>query len=241
MTSSDATSVFLQLDETPIELEHDGIVASNRELIHHTELIHAALALINAVLRSHKYEQGSDTLVVLRLLVRLFNATNATLKLGRAGYFQPAFSLIRDIVELEFLADLFTRDRGHLTQWIALDDTAREKQFKQVWIRTTLDDLDGLKEKKRAAVYKMLSKYAAHPSPHGFNIISPENLTKIGPFPSQIVLTALLQELAKHFQFALFHIIKLLMPLSDDTDPARIHFTKVLIEWRRLYDNLLRA
>jgi hypothetical protein len=192
--------------------------------------------LMRAVLRHYKYEQGSDTLVVLRLLVRLFNSTNAALKLARAGYFQPAFTLVRDILELEFLADLFSRDRNYLTKWISLDDRERVKHFKQVTIRTILDDLDGFKEKRRAEAYTILSKYAAHPSPHAFHLISPDNFTKVGPFPSGDVIGAFLHELVKHVQFASLNFYALLMPLPSEVESEQVNFTKRLLQWRHLYD-----
>jgi hypothetical protein len=228
--------VFLRIDETQIELQHDRIVAASKRLMHHVELVHSCLDLMRAVLRHYKYEQGSDTLVVLRLLVRLLNSTNASLKLARAGYFQPAFTLVRDVLELEFLVDLFTRDRKYLTQWISLHDRDRDRKFKQVNIRTILDNLDGNTQKRRAKAYKILSKYAAHASPHAFHLISPDNFTKVGPFPSGDVISAFLHELAKHVQFASLNFYALLSPLPEEVEPEQINFASCLMHWRQLYD-----
>jgi hypothetical protein len=81
-------------------------------------------------------------------MARVFNTAGACLKLVRAGYFQPAFAMVRDLLEIEFLADLFVRDREYLRRWISVDAKVRKNEFKQVSIRDILDKLDGHTQKK---------------------------------------------------------------------------------------------
>jgi hypothetical protein len=222
-------------DETLIEEEHDKVVSSSPELNDHLFLIYRAFDLIHIALRKHPYEGNDEALIVLRLAARVFNTAGAALKLARAGYFQPAFTMVRDILEIEFLTDLFSRDRKHLQRWISLDENARKREFKQVTIRDTLDQIDGFTTKKRAEAYKLLSTHAAHADPDGFQVISPQSMTQIGPFPSEHALTAFFQEFAKHFQMACIHIVTLLHPVHPEIIKAKDAFEEVLISWRAKY------
>ncbi len=119
---------------------------------------------------------------LLRLGIRLFNTSAAATKLARCGYYQPAFTMVRDLMETELLLDLFSRKRVHLTDWRTLPDRERMKRFTPAKVRTILDDLDGFVERKRERAYSILSSYAAHPTPEGWVVISPDNMTQMGPF-----------------------------------------------------------
>src|SRR5207253_837503 len=143
---------------------------------------------LTALLKHHPDKDGQE-LQILRLGIRAFNAAAAAMKLGRAGYYQPASAMVRDIVEVQFLVDLFRRDQSRLEAWIKLEPREREKAFRPVKVRELLDDMDGFTKRKRADAYKLLSNYAAHVSPEGFKIIPPGGLTQIGPYPSKEILT----------------------------------------------------
>ncbi|WP_143198879.1 hypothetical protein [Bradyrhizobium sp. NAS80.1] len=226
---------FPWFDESWIEGEHDKIVAASAELRDHLKLFHASFEVFHQCLRQHPYAGRPEALVVLRLIARVFNTTGACLKLARAGYFQPSFAMVRDIVEIEFLADLFSRDPKSLSQWISADAKTRKKEFKPVAVRDILDRLDGLTSKKRAEVYSLLSAHASHVDLDGFQIISPGNMTQIGPFPSEKVLTAPFQELAKHLQFACIHLMKVLKPTAPDILAPLKDMNSALVEWRQKY------
>jgi hypothetical protein len=230
----DTAQPFSQFDTTELERRHDDIVAEHQELRDHVSLVHKALNALHIALRQQPYEAG-ETLVVLSLCARSFNTTGAALKLGRSGFFQPAFAMVRDLLEIEFLADLFVRDREHLRRWISLDAKARKKEFQPVRVRTILDDLDGFKKQRRRQEYELLSKYAAHVDPDGFHIISPGSSTLIGPFPSVDLMAALLQELAKHLTMVCIHLMKLLHPLQAVVDGARREFDGEIAKWREKY------
>jgi hypothetical protein len=228
------TQPFCWFDTTELEKVHDQIVADHAELKDHLSLIHNGLNALHIALRLQSYQDG-ETLVVLRLCARTFNTTGAALKSARSGFFQPAFAMVRDLLEIEFLADLFTRDREHLRRWINLEAKARKKEFQQVKVRTILDELDGFVKQRRKQEYELLSKYAAHVDPDGFQIISPGNMTQIGPFPSVDLLTAFLQEMAKHLTMACIHLMKLLHPLRPEVNSTRRAFDAELVKWRRKY------
>ena len=153
-----AAQPFPWFDQSEIERQHDIIVSKNQELRDHLEIFHGIFGVLHKCLRNHPYAGNTEALVTLRFIARVFNTSGACLKLARAGYFQPAFAMIRDLLEIEFLADLFTRDREHLRRWIAADAKVRKKEFKQVVVRDTLDKLDELHPQEasrgvRAAVY----------------------------------------------------------------------------------------
>jgi len=231
----DKAQPFSWFDEARIEEEHDEIVYRVPELKEHVLIVRRALDLLHVTLRRQPYEGDDEALVILRLAARLFNTTGAALKLARAGYFQTSFTMVRDILEMEFLADLFCRDRNYLQRWIKIDAKARKREFKQVTIRDKLDQLDGLKEKKRAKAYELLSTHAAHADPNGFQVISPGDMTQIGPFPSEGVLTAFFQELSRHLQMACIHVFTLLQPADPEILNVKRNFEEVLTCWRRKY------
>ncbi|MDI4232247.1 hypothetical protein OZ411_05380 [Bradyrhizobium sp. Arg237L] len=226
---------FPWFDESIIERTHDTIVASTPELRDHLKVFHDSFEVLHRCLRRHPYVGNTAALVVLRLIARVFNSAGACLKLGRAGYFQPAFAMVRDIVEIEFLADLFTRDNKYLSRWIQIDRKTRKKEFKPVIVRDTLDKLDGLTTRKREKAYSLLSIHASHVDLDGFQIISPGNMTQIGPFPSEANLAALFQELVKHMQWACIHLLKLLQPDDPEITAAVRILDRTLLEWRRKY------
>jgi len=226
---------FPWFDESRIEAEHDRIVSNNQELRDHLKLFHKSFEVLNQCLKRHSYSGSTEDLVTLRLTARVFNTAGACLKLVRAGYFQPAFAMVRDLLEIEFLADLFVRDREYLRRWIAADTKVRKKEFKQVVVRDILDRFDGNNQKKRAAAYALLSTHATHVDLDGFQIISPDSMTQIGPFPSEKILVALFQELAKHLQFVSIHLVKLLNPNEPEILAAIHALDQTLVQWRIKY------
>ncbi len=189
------------VDESQIEVQQDKAIGETPELRDHVGIINAALDYILTTLRIYNHSD-EDELAALRLAVRCFNSGAASLRLLRGGYYQPSFAMIRDLVETTFLLDLFQRDKATIAEWRTLPAKKREDRFKPFAVRSRLDEMDGYKEARRAAAYKMLSTYAAHPSPEGFQIISPNGMTQVGPFPDAGLLTAGLQELSKHLAYA---------------------------------------
>lgn len=144
---------FLWIDETPTEEENDRIVSADYGLQNHIKLIHTAYELLPVIIRHAKYENEFE-LAFLRLAIRLFNSAASALKLARSGYYQPALSMVRDIVEIQFLMDLFRREPQELSYWVDLSPKDREKRFKPFKVREKLDKADGFKEERRAEAYK---------------------------------------------------------------------------------------
>ncbi|KAB0264358.1 hypothetical protein [Microvirga brassicacearum] len=224
--------LFPWSDESLIEQEADTLVNGDEELVEQMKVIVSGLGFLQTLLHRQPYG-APDELIALRLTVRLLNSASAALKLVRAGYYQPAFTMVRDVMEVEFLIDLFSRDRAQLIQWMTLSPKERENQFKPVEVRKKLDKRDGWTEQKRARAYKMLSNYAAHVTPEGFNVISPDNMTIIGPHPSPKGVKAVLGELVRWLPSACIHVGVMFHPVERDLQIMQAHnnFTQVLSVW----------
>jgi hypothetical protein len=181
---------------------------------------------------SHSNE---DELAALRLAVRCFNAGASSLRLLRCGYYQPSLAMVRDLVETTFLIDLFAKDKAALKNWRTLPPKERERQFKPFEVRKRLDERDGYKEAKRAAAYKLLSTYAAHPSPEGFHIISPQNMTQVGPFPDERLLKGCLEEISKNLAYAASVICSMVPNKRTDVIETKQKFFDASERWSKKY------
>jgi len=194
-------------------------------------LIYKAYDLLPVLIKHVSYRNDAE-LALLRLSIRLFNSAASALKLARSGYYQPSLSMIRDVIEIQFLVQLFCRDPEELSLWESLPAKDREKRFKPFELRKKLDLFDGFKHQQRARAYKLFCEHAAHPTPNGFEVISPAGVTQVGPFPSKEALTACIQELAKHFPFACFLFSK--QVASDDAEvlAAKASFLETYKVWK---------
>jgi hypothetical protein len=54
----------------------------------------------------------------------------------------------------------------------------------------------------REKTYKRFCTYGTHASPESFVLISPNAMTQIGPFPDVGRLTAMVEEIVQHLNFA---------------------------------------
>jgi hypothetical protein len=229
-------SDFYWVDETSIIAKHDVWIAQDADLKSHAELVYQCLNFIDWLLRLNDH-RDDEHLALLRLGVRCFNSCAAALRLLRCGHWQPAIMVIRDIYETQFLLDLLANDASKLKAWLTLPERERNNQFKAVSVREALDARDGFKEKKRAQRYKMLSTYGAHATPEGFGIISPGNMTQIGPYPDQKLLAGVLEELAMVTALATATVSKIVKPTDHDAIARKLLFYEFFKEWRNKYGN----
>lgn len=223
---------FYVTDEAKIVAFHDDQIAQNADLMAHAALINRSLDFLDWLLEL-RVHQDDEHLALLRLGVRCFNSCSAALRLLRCGHWQPAIMVTRDLYETQFLFDLLVSDVEKLKAWLTLPARERDQQFKPVKVREALDARDGFKEKKRAAKYKMLSIYGAHVTPEGFSIISPKNLTVIGPFPDQKLLKSALEELAMITAHSASTISRIVEPNDLKGMKRKIAFLEFVETWRR--------
>jgi hypothetical protein len=226
--------LFPWSDESLIEQQNDVFVNGNKDLLEHMKVIVAGLGFLQVVLYKQPHET-SEEVTALRLGVRLLNSGSAAFKLARAGFCHPALTMVRDLMEVEFLIDLFSQDRALLTKWLSLSAKERERQFSPVTVRVVLDERDGWTEKKREKAYKLLCAYAAHVTPEGFVVISPNDLTIIGPHPSPRAVKVVIEELIKVLPSACGHFGALINPEVPKIVTAHSNFLRVLGEWLPKY------
>jgi hypothetical protein len=229
----DRSNMYL-VDESGIEEKNDSFILASDELKDHLAIINHSLDLISSI-PNLIVHTNDDELVVQRLIVRCFNSAASSLRLGRCGYYQTSFAVMRDVVETSFLLDLFDKDRSQIKRWYTLPAKEREKEFKPWKVRKLLDDAEGNKEGLRGAAYKMLSNYAAHPTPEGYTIISPNHMTQVGPFPDLERLTAVLRELARHLSYAGLVIGSNTPKYHEVAFSLNIRFLTFFNEWRMKY------
>jgi hypothetical protein len=222
------------VDETRIQKASDRTIRELKNLTDHVAVINETWELLDA-LRLHQPHDFEDDLVLLRLGIRLFNTSAAATKLARCGYYQPAFTMVRDLMETELLLDLFSRKRKHFTDWRTLPERERMKRFNPAKVRTILDDLDGFVERKRERAYSMLSSYAAHPTPEGWIVISPDNMTQIGPLPDSGRLQAAIEEIVRHLPIGAINLCRCLDELQPRAEAVRTAFDRKYAAWRSIY------
>ena len=132
----------------------EAIVADQR-LHLHLEVVEGAMNIADWL---RQFETDDEDLKLIQVLgIRMFNAFGASLKLCCSGYYQNAALILRDVLETVFLVDLFRGDKSLIAKWRLADKASRMKQFKPVLVRTMLDDRDGFTERKRAAMYDLLT------------------------------------------------------------------------------------
>jgi hypothetical protein len=201
--SNDAPPLYL-VDETPIVEQNDAAVRANTNLCKHVHMINMSLDFIDRVLRAHTH-RSTDELMVLRLAVRCFNSGSAALRLARMGYYNQCLSLIRDIMETTLLLDLFGREPSSIREWTNASEKERNHKFGALRVRFRLEELDregGGEPVDREKTYKRFCTYGTHASPESFVLISPNAMTQIGPFPDVGRLTAMVEEIVQHLNFA---------------------------------------
>ena len=225
--------VFL-VDEALIVTAHDRMIASDADLSQHLAVINISLECLSRFPELHK-EKNEEELAVLRLAIRCFNAGAASLRLLRCGYFQPAMMMVRDLVEVTFLMDLFKKEPSSLPEWIHMSEKERKKNFKPVSVRERLDKIDGYTSKKRYTAYDILSQYAAHVNPYGHFLISPDNMTRIGPFPEYRYFKPGIEELTTRLCHAAVTFCGLLKPDGEEELAVKASFLSGLNNWMERY------
>lgn len=185
------------VNEDLIKFEHEKFIENSVVLRIHLAFLNGVLDSIDRYVRADAHANESD-LVYLRLLIICFNNVSAAITLAVRGYWQPSLSLARDVVETGELLELFALDQLALADWIQLTGKDRWKKFSPKKVRDRLSERDGHTLQRREENYSLLSEFAAHPSPEGFVVIAIDDLTQVGPFPSDTKLLAVLQELARH-------------------------------------------
>ena len=199
MSSDGVPGKFHSLHEQEdfLRLKAIELIAANGDLALHLAIVESAMDLAD-LLRQVPTED-EDFKVLKILSIRTFNAFGASIKLALSGYSQNSALVMRDILETVFLTDMFSKDRSTIKLWREAKSSAERDRFRPVNVRKFLDDHDGFASGKRAAVYKMFSELAGHPSMQSMHMLRPQvgGYAVGGPFIEFKTLQAVLSEMAK--------------------------------------------
>lgn len=179
--------------------------------------------------------KNDDELTTQYIGIRLFNDITAALKLLLSGYYQISFSIQRDILEVCFLLDYFHSNRADIAEWKNADNKLLKTKFKAVAIRETLDNRDGLTEKKRYKIYQMFCNYATHISYKGNKIVCPKGLGEIGSFFDEKYLEACYNELLKWSVLGSFYYYQMFDLPQDFIKLKADYIISVQAWWAKTY------
>jgi hypothetical protein len=209
----------LHIREEDVRNESLMVVSKNTDLQDHLQAVHDALDHLIALL-NESTNPGSDAHTVQLFAIRLFNIGASALKLGLSGYYQQAFQLMRDVLELVNLLDLFRADRSKIAEWRLADNKILKKHFSPASVRTALDSFPDYKGQKagRDRQYAIFSEHAAHATYRGFNLVAPNNQPRIGPFFDEKLLQAFLEDLGRH----LSHVSLAVSTLLDANESTTV-------------------
>jgi hypothetical protein len=117
------------------------MIADDPRLQLHLAVTEAAMEMAD-IMRQFR-TSDEDLKVVQMLAMRTFNDFAAALKLMLSGYHQNSALVLRDVLEIAFLLDLFNGDRSLIERWRFADKKARKEAFSPVKVRMALDTRDG--------------------------------------------------------------------------------------------------
>lgn len=201
----------------------------------HLVLIETVMDVADMV---RKYETADSYLFHAQIMcLRVFNGYGAALKLSMAGYHQVAAAIARDLLETGFLMELFAIDRAELKRWVDAGEDGQHKHFSASAVRKLLELKQNEKNPNREARYKLLSRLASHPSllSHWMLRDKPNALAKSGPFESNGLFKACLEELG-YIAVVLGQAMLALVPAGwEDIQPTREAFAKVSGHWSRKF------
>lgn len=222
------------IDEAVIVACHDRMIASDEDLTRHLTLINSCLECLSRV-PEFQLERDDQELNMLRLGVRCFNSGASALRLLRCGYFQPAVTMMRDLLEVFCLMDLFVREPSSMQDWLSMANKDRMEHFRPVRVRKRLEKFDANRAKERQATYNMFSEIAAHANPNGYHLISPDNMTRIGPFVDYGYFRPGIEELASRLSSATAAFCNLIEIDHARALEAKARFVADLMQWRKQY------
>lgn len=128
----------------------------------------------------------------------MINAGGAAGECALHGYYQPAAALIRDMLEIVQLLDLFRHDRQELAAWRVADDRELKSRFQAFHVRQKLEKFDEANAGYRRDAYAAFSAHGTHLHPRAINLISPDGDTMVGPFPDEVRVVQITYDIARY-------------------------------------------
>ncbi|MCZ8543244.1 hypothetical protein OOJ09_03565 [Mesorhizobium qingshengii] len=205
-------------------IDTSGAIERNRELLQASAWAMENVALGNAAINILRAScdldlKSDDHVTVLRLAIRLINTAGAAGDALMSGYYQPTAALIRDLIEVGFLIDLFRREPKKVAEWRLGDRSLRKKGFSAFELRKALNRLDGSTENKRDEAYQYFTSHGTHVDPDAIALTSPNRMTFVGPFPDRDRLVGLSFDLARYLAAATEYFIHWLLLQQSGAGP----------------------
>lgn len=211
------------IDAHDVIAENDKFLRASRWAMENVTLGNRAVDVLRAAAYLDLNEP--DDITMLRLGVRLINAAGAAGADALSGYYQQAASQVRDIIEVGFLLDLFSRESREINRWRVTDDKSRRKNFSASELRRRLNALDGLTDDKRNQAYQLFTAHGTHVMPNAIALTSPDNNTQIGPFPDRARVVALSFDIGRYLAAAAIYLATWLetrkLPMDEKTQAFR--------------------
>jgi hypothetical protein len=221
-------------EEERLRVEHRKFVESKEDVRDHVLAIEEAMNVVYALTHDHAH-RNDDELTIQFFGIRIFNLAGASIKLAYGGYYQTAFSTVRDLLETSFLLDYLVSNPNQISVW----KTATKDQLKGVFgpnaVRNALDKRDGFKEGKRKEIYDLISHHATHATPSGFKLTVTNQLGTIGPFYSEDNFEAWVQELVKVMSGSGVVFGKMFQKLDPELTLTKAAYLEHLSGWKKKY------
>ena len=132
------------------------------------------------------------------LFLRTFDAMSHGIRAALSGNYTGSGMYSRDLLETQFLISYLMDEVGRPESWLKADAKVRKKVFSARAVREALDVRDGFVGMKRKEHYDLLSEYASHPSPSGFDMKRDgQRNINAGPLKNVSLLEGCLQEVAR--------------------------------------------
>ena len=233
MTSPDNLD-SLHAEEERLRSEHKNLVATRGDLRDHINLIRESMNIIVALTKEHPHRTPNE-LTMQFLGIRLFNAAAASMKLAYSGYYQNAFSALRDFLETYFLVDFLCSKPDEIASWKTATKQDLRGKFGPNAVRNALDKRDGFKEGKRKQIYDLISHFATHATPSGFRMTLKDDLGEVGPFYGEDKFEAWAQEAVKMASHAGIIYATGFKGVNKNLLPVKAQFVSDLNEWKKKY------
>lgn len=192
------------------QIENATYVRSKAYLMSHPrgikyiELFDLTARTLIAILNPDYNVQDEDQMTLKYIGTRVFNTAMTAYHDALSGFYQNSFSIQRDLIEIQFLADYFRSNIQEIKEWREADNKTRYDNFSPGKLRQLLDTRDGFFEMKREERYKQFCEYAAHVTYPGFKLLANEqHQIEIGAFYDEKKLINTIHELCLNFGSAL--------------------------------------
>lgn len=232
----DSDSIKLSQDRIK-QIEHATYIKSKTFLLHDIkgeQFLRLIDLTNNALIATWNPDFNNNTeneLTIKYIGSRVFNAGISALHDCLSGYYQVSFSIQRDLIEIQFLLDLFRTYPEKIKEWREANDSKLKKDFGPASVRDLLDERDKFSEKKRASRYQLYCKYATHMTYAGFTLITDDtNQVELGPFYNERKLLNCMHDLALNYGFAAMSFIANIKSSSVQAQKLAIEHMKLFHE-----------